>query len=95
MSIDCIVSRLFELEKELAPMKKEYDALRKQVLEYMDGRDIFETAGHVVTVKTTTSTRLDTTALYKDFPDIKEVYNRPTVSRSVSVHEKQADAKSA
>ena len=48
--------------------------------------DEFTTDLYRVYVKRTQSTRLDTKALYKDFPDIKETYGKTTVSRSLDPH---------
>ena len=95
MTINEIVARLDAVSSALAPLKKEYDALRKQVLAYAGDRDYFETDDNAVFIKNTPSTRLDTAALYKDFPDIKDVYNKTTFSRSVDIRAKQAEVKTA
>lgn len=76
--------------------KKQADAMKAMILEFMAGAAAIETDLFSVVVKETETTRLDTKALYKDFPDIKKDYGKPSVSRSVvAVARSAAEQKTA
>ena len=66
--------------------KKAADAAKKIILAHAGDSDEITTDAWTVYVKRTTSTRLDTDALYRDFPDIKEDYGKTTVSTSLDAH---------
>ena len=83
MNINDIISELIiakEEEKAAAARVKAYTAM---VLEHAKENDYFETQDYSVFIKKTESFRLDTKALYADFPDIKETYGKTTISRSI------------
>lgn len=63
--------------------KKQAEAMRALILDFMGSAAALETDLYTVAVKETESLRLDTKALYHDFPDIKRDYGKTTVSRSV------------
>lgn len=70
--------------------KKQADAMKALLLDAMAGAAALETDLYSVIVKETESVRLDTKALYHDFPDIKKDYGKTTVSRSVTVAARSA-----
>ena len=67
--------------------KKKAEAAKKFILSFMGDNENIVTDAYTVTLKKTSSFRLDTEALYKDFPDIKETYGKTTVSKSLIVQE--------
>lgn len=88
MNINDIVAAYIAAKEEENTAKKRADALRAAILEHAGKDSAFETDDYIVTIKTTISTILDTKALYKDFPDMKEVYGRPSAKTSVIPTEK-------
>ena len=66
--------------------KKAADAAKKIILSHVGDADELTTDAWTVYVKRTTSIRLDTDALYSDFPDIKETYCKVSVSTSLDAH---------
>lgn len=65
--------------------KKQAETMRALILDLLGDAASLETDLYTVAVKATESLRLDTKALYHDFPDIKRDYGKTTVSRSVVV----------
>lgn len=88
MNINDIITAYIAAKEEENTAKKRADALRAAILEHAGTDPVFETADYIVTIKTQVSTVLDTKALYKDFPDMKKVYGRPSVKTSVIPTEK-------
>ena len=70
---------------------KKAKAAKEFILAAMGDGSELVTDLYTVYLKTTTSSTLDTKALYKDFPDIKETYGRTSVSKSIDPH-RRADA---
>ena len=87
MNINKMIKEYKTITDNMSAEKKTADMLKKQIMEYAKNNDCFMTDEYTVIIKTTESTRLDTTALYKDFPDIKETYGKTTVSKSLSIAE--------
>lgn len=83
MTINETIAAYIEAKEAEAKAKKTADAMKALIMQYAGNNDVFETTDYIVSIKTTVSSRLDTKALYKDFPDIKDVYNRPTESKSI------------
>ena len=69
-----------------AAAKKAADAAKKIILAAMGAENELTTDIWTVYAKRTSSFRLDTEALYNDFPDIKETYGKQTESISISAH---------
>lgn len=96
MGINEIIAAYIQEKAAEAAAKKRAAAMKSLLLEYAGGRDNFTTDIYTVVVKTTVSTRLDTAALYKDFPDIKDTYGKTTTSKTVdAVITADAEKKSA
>lgn len=84
MTINEIIAAYNAAKAEETAAKKRAENMKKLILDYAGTADNFTTDIYTVVIKTTVSTRLDTAALYNDFPDIKESYGKTTESRSVS-----------
>ena len=83
MTINETISSYLAAKAAETVARKQADAMKKLILDHAGSADHFTTDAFTVVIKTTISSRLDTAALYKDFPDVKSVYGRETVSRSV------------
>lgn len=66
-----------------AAAKKQADAMKKLILDFMGSALVLETDVYHVFIEEKKSVRIDTDSLYKDFPDIKNDYGKVSVSRSV------------
>lgn len=83
MDINTIIAAYIESKEQEKQAKKRADAMKALIIDYAKSADNFKTDVYTVIIKTTTSTRLDTTALYKDFPDIKNTYGKTTTSQTI------------
>jgi len=96
MSIDDIITTYIQAKETETAAKKQAEMMKKLIVDYAGNNDNFKTDKYTVILKTTTSTRLDTKALYSDFPDIKDTYGKTSTSVSVdAVETAQEDKKSA
>ena len=84
MNINEIITSYLQAKQAEADAKKRAAAMKDLILQYAGAADNFTTDVYTVVIKTTTSSRLDTDALYKDFPDIKETYGKTTTSKTVN-----------
>ena len=83
MNIDSIMKELAEyirMQEEAAAM---VESLKDQIKERMAAAGVESLAGseHKATYKAVTSSRVDTTALKKDLPEIAARYTKTTTSR--------------
>ena len=96
MNINDIITSYLQATQAEADAKKRAAAMKELILQHAGDADNFTTDVYTVIVKTTTSSRLDTAALYKDFPDIKDTYGKTTTSKTVdAVVTADAEKKSA
>ena len=96
MNINDIITSYLQAKQAEADAKKRAAAMKELILQHAGDADNFTTDVYTVFVKTTTSSRLDTAALYKDFPDIKDTYGKTTTSKTVdAVVTADAEKKSA
>ena len=96
MDINTIITSYLQAKQAEADAKKRAAAMKELILQHAGDVDNFTTDVYTVIVKTTTSSRLDTAALYKDFPDIKDTYGKTTTSKTVdAVVTADAEKKSA
>ena len=96
MDINTIVTNYLQAKQAEADAKKRAAAMKELILQHAGDADNFTTGVYTVVIKTTTSSRLDTSALYKDFPDIKNTYGKTTTSKTVdAVVTADAEKKSA
>ena len=84
MGINEIIAAYIQEKETEAAAKKRAAALKNLLIDYAGGRDNFATDVYTVVIKTTASARLDTDALYRDFPDIKTEYGKVTTSKTVT-----------
>lgn len=83
MNIDSIMKQLAEyirMQEEAAAM---VESLKDQIKEHMTAAGVESLAGseHKATYKAVTSSRVDTTALKKDLPEIAARYTKTTTAR--------------
>lgn len=90
MSINEIISAYVSACEEEKRAKKRAEEMKKLILSTMGNDPIFETDLYSVIMNKTVSSRIDTKALYADFPDIKETYGKPSISVSLTIAEKSA-----
>lgn len=83
MTINEIIACYLQAKQAEADAKKRAAAMKELILQHAGDADNFTTDVYTIIVKTTTSSRLDTAALYKDFPDIKDTYGKTTTSKTV------------
>ena len=95
MSINEIISSYLAAKDAETAAKKQADAMKKLLIDHAGSADHFTTDVYTVVIKTTISSRLDTAALYRDFPDVKAAYGKETVSRSVTAVENAAAAQAS
>lgn len=87
MDINKIIADYMQEKATEAAAKKRAEAMKKIIMQHAGDAERFVTDEYTVIVKKTTSKRLDTAALYKDFPDIKDVYEKATTSQSLVIAE--------
>ena len=90
MTINEAITIYLEESAKAAEAKKKADAAKKFILAAAGNLDELTTDSWVVYIRRTLSERLDTSALYHDFPDIKETYGKTTVSTSLDAHARTA-----
>lgn len=96
MSINEIITCYLDAKQAETAAKKRAAAMKELILQHAGDADNFTTDVYTVIIKASTSTRLDTVALYKDFPDIKDTYGKTTTSKTVdAVVTADAEKKSA
>jgi predicted phage-related endonuclease len=83
MDINAIIADYIAAKEAERDAKKRADAMKKTILQYAGDAETFTTEDYTVIIKTTSSERLDTAALYNDFPDIKNTYGKVTTSTSI------------
>ena len=81
------LSELAELRKMVEDLNAEIEGLQDEIKDHMTDKNTDTlTAGQFkVTWKEITSTRIDTSALRRDFPEIWQEYGKTTTSRRFNV----------
>ena len=76
-----------EIQAQIKSLEEMADALKQQMIREMDTRNIEELNAGEYTIRWTMyeSSRLDTTKLRKELPDIANQYSKSTVSTRFSV----------
>jgi len=96
MDINTIIANYLQEKAAEAAAKKRAEAMKALILDHAKNADNFTTDVYTVVIKTSSSVRLDTAALYRDFPDIKDTYGKTTTSKTVNaVITADAEKKSA
>lgn len=91
MSIDEIIVAYEQAKEQESIAKKEKDKLKAFILNHAGNNPDFSTDNFHVFIKKTYQTNLDTKKLYKDFPEMKDVYGKTIEKVSVDVKTKQAE----
>ena len=91
MNIDVIIAEYNRIKEEKASLEKQEKALREQILLFANEKTIVETDHYTVIIKSSERVTLDTKALYKDFPEMKEVYGKTTTVKTLAIAEKAAE----
>lgn len=92
-NIDIIINNYLKAKEAKRAAEKAEKEAAALIMEYAKNAPQFETDTYSVIIKETPSFRLDTAALYKDFPDIKETYGKTTISRSINAAERASAEK--
>ena len=95
MSINEIVSEYMEAKAARIAAERREKAALACILDAAGNKTAFDTDDYSIIINYSESCRLDTKALYKDFPDIKETYGKKTVSKSVAVARKEPETPAA
>lgn len=95
MSINTIISNYLSAKQAETDARKQAEGLKALILDHAKGADHFTTDDYTVIIKTTASVRLDTAALYRDFPDVKTAYGKATTSTTINAVVNAAGAEKA
>lgn len=95
MEINTIINLYNSAKEQEKEAKKQAEKLKALILNHASGADFFETEDYNVMIQDRISTRIDTETLYKDFPDLKDVYGKQTVSKIITAKPKQTAQKTA
>ena len=83
MEINAIMAELAQYNRMAEEIAATVDGLKDTIKKYMveNGLDVLTGSEHKATYKTVTSSRIDTSALKKDMPDIAAQYTKATETR--------------
>ena len=84
-SMEVKVKELLELKRMKEELEAEIAAVEDEIKAVMGEEEILNAGAFKVTWKAVTSTRIDTTALRKDLPEIWQEYGKTTTTRRFSV----------
>ena len=84
MDINGIITAYMAAKQAETAARKQAESMRALILDHAKGADHFTTDMYSVIIKTTESIRLDTAALYRDFPDVKTAYGKTTTSTTIT-----------
>lgn len=82
-NINAIINLYMKTIENRKALEKQENELKQAIFDHIGKGSYIETDDYFVSVKETISERIDTKALYKDFPDIKKTYGKISVSRSL------------
>lgn len=83
VDINAIMAELAQYTRMAEEIAATVDGLKDTIKKYMEENQLETLTGneHKATYKTVTSSRIDTTALKRDAPDIAEKYTKTTESK--------------
>lgn len=83
MDINAIMTELAQYTRMAEEIAATVDSLKDTLKKYMEDNNIDVLTGneHKATYKTVTSSRIDTTALKRNAPDIAEEYTKTTATK--------------
>ena len=79
------VQELMELRRMSEELQAEIDALQEAVKDFMGSEETMIAGAFKVSYKSVTSSRLDSTALKRELPDIAARYTKQTSTRRFTV----------
>ena len=79
------VQELIELRRMAEELQSEIDALQEAVKSFMGSEESMIAGAFKVSYKSVTSSRLDTSALKRDLPNVAALYTRQTTTRRFTV----------
>ena len=79
------VQELMELRRMAEELQTEIDALQEAVKSFMGSEETMIAGAFKVSYKSVTSSRLDSTALKKEMPDVAARFMKQTVTRRFTV----------
>ena len=79
------VQDLMELRRMAEELQAEIDALQEAVKDFMGSEETMIAGAFKVSYKNVTSSRLDSTALKKEMPDVAARFMKQTVTRRFTV----------
>lgn len=82
-----LIDKLADAKAASDAAKKAYDALKNELVAEFQARGIndYDTGAHAVKISETASTRLDTTRIKIEFPEIYAEYGKTSVSIRVNI----------
>lgn len=79
-TFDALAREYAELLRLAEELDAEIDTVKKTIIELMNGAEEISGAEHKASYKAVTSTRFDTAACKKDFPELYEAYGKTVTS---------------
>lgn len=79
------VQELMELRRMSEELQEEINALQKAVKDFMGSEETMIAGAFKVSYKSVTSSRLDSTALKRDLPNVAALYTRQTTTRRFTI----------
>ena len=79
------VQELMELRRMAEELQSEIDALQEAVKSFMGSEESMIAGAFKVSYKSVTSSRLDSTALKRELPDVAARYTKQTITRRFTV----------
>lgn len=90
MSTNEIIAAYLAAKEAEKQAKKEKEKLQAMIQDAARGADFFETDAYRIMIDTRTRTSIDTDAVYRDFPEFKDVYGKTTEYSVITVKAKSA-----
>lgn len=91
MNINTIISEYNRIKEQKASLGKQEKALREQILLFANEKAMFETDCYTVIIKSSERVTLDTKSLYKDFPEMKDVYGKTATVKTLAIAKKATE----
>lgn len=79
------VQELMELRRMAEELQSEINALQEAVKDFMGSEETMIAGAFKVSYKNVTSSRLDSTALKRDLPNVAALYTRQTTTRRFTI----------
>lgn len=95
MNINEMIENYLKAKETEKAAKKESEYLKDMILLYAGQKNAFNTESYNIIIKTQKRTSIDTERLYKDFPEMKQVYGKTTEFKIITAIEKQESKKTA